>query len=321
TGAPYGGVGGGRASATDGRYAPGDRLYRNNHVETLHARDVTAEEARQRELASFTGIEGARLAHRLYRGSHAEALDGDCERQIVVGQNETLWDISELCDVSIFTLTDYNTNVGNPRHVFEGQTLFIPHANSVNNEAFFDASFVSGVDALPLNPLLAGGDVHHAEAGDTLSSIAQRHNVSAAAVANLNPGVDWRRLGDGATIKLPARKRIAPTPAMKAEPKIVRSSTLDLNRTAVEPGGAVRIAATGLPANADVALYRGPNRRSLDFVETVRTDENGDLFAEAAARAPSATASGGVIFAASVDGDYIYSPRVTILKLKNDLKK
>ena len=331
--------------AASDQYAPGDRLYRHNRVEELYARETTLEQARLRELAAYKGIEGARLAHRLFRGSHAEALDGDCERQIVVGQNETLWDISELCDVSIFTLTDYNTNVDNPRHVFEGQVLFVPHANAFGDDAFISASFDQGVDGLPLSPLLDSGSVYHAASGDTLSTIATRHNVSAASLANLNPGVDWTKLDAGAPIKLPASKLVAPAAPKptSASSALERSQRLDLNRTAVEPGGVVRIAAHGLPAKADVMIYRGPNRRSLEFVGTFRTDENGDLFASAAVQnaVPMEAAetdagekaieaakarrdvinSGGVVFAAAVEGDYIFSPRVSVLKLRNELQK
>ncbi len=325
TGTGYGAAGGGLSSAAGAGYAPGDRLYQGNHLEAIYGSEVSPEEAKMMERAAFRGVEGARLAHRLYRGSHAEALDGACESKILSERGETLWDIAELCDVSLYVLSEHNPSLNGSTHVFEGAEITIPHTNTVSPEGVFEADFnlVSrGVDELPLSPLTAAPAIYHAEAGDTLASIAVRHRVSAAAVANLNPGIDWRRPAPaGAAIRLPVPRRIevavlAPRAkaAVHAEEEAA-PSILNVSATSAKPGGEVRLTASGLPPRAAVSLYSGANRRSLRLIGGSETNDRGEL--DASASVPGGADLGGVIFAAATDGGYLYSPRVSVLKLKN----
>ncbi len=320
TGSRYGAGGGGHASAAGGAYAPGDRLYRDDHLEAIYGSQVSPEQAKLMEKAAFRGVEGARLAHRLYRGSHAEALDGACESKIIAQRGETLWDISELCDVSIYVLSDYNPSLNGPNHVFEGEEINIPHTNSLNLEGVFDAEF-NGVDALPLSPLTDASAIYHAEAGDTLSSIAVRHQVSAASLANLNPEIDWRDAAPvGAAIKLPQAKPLeiavlAPRAKSAVHAEETTPSILNVSDTSVTPGGAVRLTAEGFAPFAAVSVFQGANRRSMTFIGEFTTDENGAL--NASATVSGGADLGGVIFAAAAGGETIYSPRVSVLKLKN----
>ena len=159
------------STMSGGQYAPGDRLYRGRHLDEIHPRDTTLEEARLKHLADFKGIEGARLAHRLY-ASHAEELDGACESQVKVAQGETLWDISELCDVSIFVISDVNPSVAPASELREGQILNIPHANVMTPTDLPTSrlgggnsiSYGDGIDSLPLSPILKSPSVYHVQA-------------------------------------------------------------------------------------------------------------------------------------------------------------
>ncbi len=312
------------STMSGGQYAPGDRLFRGRHLDEIHPRDTTLEEARLKHLADFQGIEGARLAHRLY-ASHAEELDGACEAQVKVAQGETLWDISELCDVSIFVISDVNPAVAPASDLREGQILNIPHANVMTPTDFpssrLGANRVSygdgGVDSLPLSPILKSPSVYHVQAGDSLTEIASTHSVSAATLANLNPDVDWRFMPVGAAILIPAQRieNKAYVPSVK-KPSVKRSDILEINRTAVKPGSEVRLAARGLTPLTTVSVYRGPNRRQMELVGEFVTNEAGELYADA--RIKKSSNLGGVVFAAAVGDDYLYSPRVNVVKLKNE---
>jgi|GEM_PF-6972228 len=315
------------STMSGGQYAPGDRLFRGRHLDEIHPRNTTLEEAQLKHLADFQGIEGARLAHRLY-ASHAEDLDGACEAQVKVAQGESLWDIAEYCDVSIFVLSDFNASVGSSSELREGQVLNIPHANvltptdlprsglgGANNVSFGD-----GIDSLPLSPILKSPSVYHVAAGDTLTEIARNHNVSAATLANLNPDLDWRFMPVGAAVLIPAQrienKAYVHSPK---KPSVKRSDILEISRTAVKPGAEVSLAARGLPALTAISVYRGPNRREMELVGEFVTNEAGELYADA--RVKKSSNLGGVIFAASVGDDYLYSPRVNVVKLKNETAK
>ncbi|EHJ46453.1 MscS Mechanosensitive ion channel [Solidesulfovibrio carbinoliphilus subsp. oakridgensis] len=65
--------------------------------------------------------------------------------------------------------------------------------------------------------VLAAGPARHAiKAGDTLSLLAQRYGVPAAAILKANPGLDPARLQLGKEIVIPAAGRAAPEPAPPA---------------------------------------------------------------------------------------------------------
>ena len=339
-------------------YTGPDRLYRNGFVDNTrpsssHAGVVTE----ARVLAAYEGLDGARLAHRLYGAAQAERLDGACGRFEKITQGETLYEISQYCDVPVEMLVDYNPVVRNPRHVVAGQIIEIPQIYNPERHAISAAASDSGV-------VFASWYV--VQPGDTLNDIAARHLVSSTSIANLNPGVAWASLPVGSQIRLPAvgtgeevlatqaqpisgalpyaygpasaYRPSAPasgssdsgvvtgdvglmpyqmTPAQKAAEKGASLSSLIVDRDSVDPGADVIVSASGLPAYTDVSIYRGANGRDMRYVKTVRTDGAGN-FSEPV-RVRRSTDLGGVIFRATVDktGEKLQSPRVAVNSLED----
>ncbi|NWG72185.1 MAG: LysM peptidoglycan-binding domain-containing protein [Parvularculaceae bacterium] len=194
-----------------------DRLYRDNFVRN------TRPETRQVELAlapaaapnyaqapygqaplnlaSFDGIEGARRAHQMFP-AQAEDLDGACERYVKIARYENLYDVEQLCDVRVSVLLAYNPSIRDARHIGEGAIIEVPQ--NYNPER---VAFVKRVLAQQPGAGFAGAHAAVAyvvQPGDTLNDIAARHLVSAAAVANVNPGVDWRYLEVGSKVWIPS---------------------------------------------------------------------------------------------------------------------
>ncbi len=168
-------------------------------AEQLYADDIRAAQfpPQQRsengtpfELASYEGINGARRAHELYARADAEALDGRCERFIEPAATETLIDIADLCDVPLETLVAFNPDVKNISYAERVVTVEIP-GGKVSPRGTFAAS-----DAL--------ASLYQVEDGDTLSTIAYRLNVSANALAALNPDTVWTTLTPGQLLQRPA---------------------------------------------------------------------------------------------------------------------
>ena len=303
----------------DPRYGPGDRVFKGGQVDTVFHHDRTLEESREIWRASYSGVAGARLAHELYRGQQAEALDGDCEARVVANAGETLWDIADFCDVSVFELGDFNPGLGPTKLVSAGDILSIPHTGVFDLDGLRNGQ---GVDSLPLNPL--GGPLnaisatkvkaYRVQPGDTLSEIAQRHSVSAATIANINPGTDWRALPIGALVSIPVVNAAAKKQPVGAKAPGVHTSAslapiLEVDKRAARVGERIKIAAAGLPPSTEVRLYRGLNRREMDYIGAFVTNAAGELYADA--RAVKTPHKGGLIFAAAVDGgDTVFSRRV-----------
>lgn len=298
--------------------------------------------------AAYEGLEGARLAHRLYGEARAEQLDGACERFVKIARGETLYDVSQYCDVPVSMLIEQNPLVRDARHVEAGQIVEVPQL--FNAERFALAGgVINGVTP---------ASWYVVQSGDTLNDIAARHLVSAAAIANLNPGVDVGRLSTGVQLRIPAAAPAGVHGA--AEPPVVAAATpypygpgwayggegspsaevtavmpyagavghvsgdgavpkslsLAVDRRTVKPGGEVVVSAVGLPANTAVSLYRGANGAELKFVKTVITDAQGN-FSEPVTVNGGADI-GGVIFRATIDatGKQLQSPRVGVDKIK-----
>lgn len=342
-------------------YVGADRLYRDNFVRNtrphLSPNDPAAAYANPpapapRSLAAFDGIAGARLAHQMYPWQIAEQLDGACEPNVKLLPGETLYDVEQLCDVSLYQILAYNPQIRSARHIRDGVSLEIPQIPNPERAAFISTNF--GVPGAPV----AGAVSYVVQPGDTLNSISGRHLVSAASVANANPSVDWRVTPVGQTILIPASAGVpligapslatpAPqpqattgslpynyghsgsgvvydptgimpyvmTPAQRAAESEAPRSLLRINRRTVEPGGDVTVSGKNLPKNAEVSLYGGPNGSQMQFLKTVRTDENGE-FSEQVKVTPEANV-GGVIFEATVVGDSeerYQSPRVGVAK-------
>ncbi|MEK7264626.1 MAG: LysM domain-containing protein, partial [Pseudomonadota bacterium] len=130
------------------------------------------------ELVSYAGLEGARRAHALYTEAEAEALDGRCEENVSPSMTESMIDIAELCDVPLDLLVEYNPGVADISYSTSGATVQIPGGLKAPKGVSAMRDQLVQLDAvLP---------------GDTLEKIAYRLDASEAAIANLNPGIDWK---------------------------------------------------------------------------------------------------------------------------------
>ena len=87
----------------------------------------------------------------------------------------------------------------------------------------------------------------------------------------------------------------------------------------MKPGATVELAARGLPPLTTVSLFSGANRRELTSAGEATTNAAGELFTDV--KAKKSTDLGGVIFAAAIGDIYLYSPRVSVVKLKNETAK
>jgi LysM repeat protein len=331
-------------------YTGPDRLYRNNYVR--YTRPETSElyaaqaPTDPRIFASFEGIAGARLAHEIYPEQQAERLDGACEPYIRAASGENLYDIAQLCDVSISMLEGVNPQIRNARHVRNGDLIQVPQVYNAERAAFMQSYATNNIVA---------ASAYVVQPGDTLTDIAAKHLASAASVAQLNPNVNWDYLPVGATVMIPAKATaqgmalpvqqpqpqlgstslslpynhghagsgggsgydvtgIMPyqlTPAQKAAEKNAPRGLLTISARTVNPGEQVYVSGRDLPKNADVNIYSGTNGRDLKLVRTVRTDSNGE-FEEPFGVSDVA---GGVIFQATVDGsdERLQSPRVGVV--------
>jgi LysM repeat protein len=342
-------------------YTGADRLYRDDFVKNTRPHSAPTDAAPlyagappPRTLASFDGIAGARLAHEIYPEPIAEQLDGACEPNVKLLQNETLYDVERYCDITVSMILAYNPRIRSARHVRGGATLEVPQIPNPERDAFIAATFGAP------NQSYVGAVAYVVQPGDTLNSISGRHLVSAAAVANANPSIDWRATPVGQTIWIPASggnqiigapSLVTPlpqpqattgslpynygaghagsdsgvvydvtgvmpyvmTPAQQAAENEAPRSLLRINRRTVEPGGDVTVSGENLPKNAEVSLYGGPNGSQLQYLKTVRTDENG-AFSETVTVTDAAN-TGGVIFEATVEGEAeerFQSPRVGV---------
>lgn len=190
-----------------------DRLFRNDGVEATRERPTHAYDPEDgRLLAAYNGIEGARAAHLVYATPQAEQLDGACESSVRVASGETLYDIADLCDVSLVDLLEANPDVRNPRLVEAGHLVHVPGLPDPERQAIV-VSYLSG--AAPAHSLQAGlpAAVYVAQEGDSLEKISLIHRVSEARVATLNPDVKWDNLKPGQEIRLPAQGAALATPA------------------------------------------------------------------------------------------------------------
>jgi LysM repeat protein len=194
-------------------YTGPDRLYRDNFVRNTRPFDGAVSEpqyaAAPRQApaitaVSFDGIEGARRAHEMFPESQAERLDGACERFVKITRDETLYDVERLCDVPVSILLAYNPGVRNARHVGAGDVIEVPQVYNPERAAYV-ASIVGADGAGTHVPAVA----YVVQPGETLNEIAARHLVSAAAVANANPTVDWPLIRAGATVWIPSANGVA----------------------------------------------------------------------------------------------------------------
>jgi hypothetical protein len=156
------------------------------------------------ELVSYAGIEGARRAHMLYSKEEAEALDGRCERYVAPTAHESLLTIADLCDVNLETLVAYNPDLQSVSYAAPGAVVEVPGGTLSPQGAFAMSGELAKFYAV--------------QEGDTLTAIADRLNVSATALVNANPDLDWKSLTAGEIIRKPIAAPSAATPAPSYAP-------------------------------------------------------------------------------------------------------
>jgi LysM repeat protein len=161
-----------------------------DHYAYLYAPEQTSANGAPFEIVSYEGIEGARRAHALYTEAEAEALDGRCEEAVNPSTSESMIDIAELCDVPLDMLVEYNPGVADISYATSGATVKIPGGLKAPK----------GVAAMSDQLVL----LDTVQPGDSLEKIAYRLNISEAAIANLNPGVDWKNPIAGQSFVRPA---------------------------------------------------------------------------------------------------------------------
>lgn len=161
-----------------------------DHYAYLYAPEQTSANGAPFEIASYEGIEGARRAHALYTEAEAEALDGRCEAAVNPSASESMIDIAELCDVPLDVLVEHNPGVADISYATSGATVRIPGGlNAPKGVAAMSDQLVL-LDAV--------------QPGETLETIAYRLKVSETAIANLNPGIDWKNPVAGQPFVKPA---------------------------------------------------------------------------------------------------------------------
>lgn len=188
-----------------------DRLYRNKGIDATrpqpnHAYDMSD----ARLLATYDGVEGARAAHLVYFGAQAEALDGACESSVRVAQNETLYDIAELCDVELASLLDANPDIRNPREVSGGRLVHVPGVPDPVRKSLV-AAYLNATTG-PLHSQQSVPTTNYmTQPGDSLERISVVHMVREDRIANLNPGVNWANLPAGVQLRIPAAVTVSET--------------------------------------------------------------------------------------------------------------
>lgn len=180
-----------------------------DHFAQLYAPEQTSANGEPFELVSYAGIEGARRAHELYSKEDAEALDGRCEASVRPTGSESLVDIAELCDVPLDLLVEFNPGVADISYSTSGSNVAIPGGLKAPQGVSAMSSQLVQLDAV--------------QPGETLDKIAYRLNVSEAAIANLNPGIDWKNPVAGQSFVKPAAA--APAAASPAPSYVAPAAT------------------------------------------------------------------------------------------------
>ena len=285
------------------RYASGDvgpdRLYRQGHFrdtrpEAAEMYAVLSRPVDNRVMADFEGIEGARRAHQMFPAQMAEKFDGACEREVQLNRGENIYDVAELCDVSVSMIVDENyPRYKSAKHIGGGDWVKVPQVPNPERAAFMQGYATNSV--FPASAYVV-------QPGDTLNGIAAKHLSSPAAVATLNQNVNWQYLRVGDTVWIPSAIGSAPvsaapyaappmrpgattgslpynyagharsggvigvmpyqlTPAQAAAERNAPRDVLTLNARFVNPGQEVVVEGRGLPRDSDITIYRGPNGR------------------------------------------------------------
>lgn len=239
----------------------------------------------KRDQRGYEGINGARVAHRLYADARAESLDGDCERRVRLERGETLSDIAEYCDVPVAALIDYNPQLPNPRYISEGTLINVP---PIKGKVYEGAQRYFYNDREYGDNYLAGGSIdsdrrgrafYTIRRGDTLGEISQKFQVPLRVLINMNPRIEPRRLEVGDKILLPDYARTLPNERRHNDyrydpdaPPVVSISPARGPRQ-----GRVRVIGENFHQGEEVTIFFGATEDDLTKLKLVETDGDGRI--------------------------------------------
>jgi LysM repeat protein len=291
-----------------------DRAVRRYNDDDFGPRDTAT--------VGYGGIENARRAHALYSDYEAERRDGECERTVRVRRGDTVSGIAELCDVPARAIMAANPGLYSPHQLSVGQRLNIP---AVRGEVYEGAPGLRYGNAYDRGYAPDYGhdsvQYYRVRRGDTLAEISDRFNVSLRTIARLNPGVNPYSLDVGERLALPAHAepdyydRRGPDYRYRAA-DVTYEPAIEISPLRGAPGTLIKVNASDLPPDTDVALYVGHTRDDLQEYHRFRTDSDG--YARARFRLGDGyTYDSALVAVKTIDGRYqSYSPAYTVLRNK-----
>jgi len=123
----------------------------------------------------------------------ANAATTPCATPYTVQSGDTLSSIAVTCGVTYSALVQANPQISNPNLILVGEQINIPSSTIP----------ITGGTATP-TPLPTSG-IYNVQAGDTLSSIAQKYGVTLGALEQVNTQIaNWDLIYVGEQINLPA---------------------------------------------------------------------------------------------------------------------
>ncbi|MEX6632575.1 LysM peptidoglycan-binding domain-containing protein [Hyphococcus lacteus] len=264
------------ASSNDYRYSDQYEPYGSGYE------NVRYDESNRTDRRSFNGINGARVAHRLYGDARAERVDGDCEARVNIERGETISDIAEYCDVPVAALIDVNPQIRNPRAVSAGELIRVPNVRGTVYEGSSRQNIRYSDDYIQASVIETDRDDRNyyvVRRGDTLGEIASQFDISLREIRRLNGNIDPYALQVGERIYLPRYAQIDPRQRerrdyvhYKNEPPLVSISP------ALGPrDGKIRVIGENFRQGEQVTVFFGKDKNNLTKLKMVESDGDGRI--------------------------------------------
>lgn len=265
------------ASSNDYRYSDKYASYGSGYE------NVRYDDSYRAERRGFNGINGARVAHRLYADARAERVDGDCEARVNIERGETISDIAEYCDVPVAALIDANPQIRNLRSVSAGELIRVPdvRGNVYEGSPRHQSVRYSDdyVQASVIETDRGDRSYYVVRRGDTLGEIASQFDVSLREIRRLNGNIDPYALQVGERIYLPDYAQIEPRQRERLnyvhyenEPPLVSISP------ALGPrDGKIRVIGENFRQGEQVTVFFGQDKNNLTKLKMVESDGDGRI--------------------------------------------
>lgn len=191
--------------------------------------------------------------------STAVYAQSSCGEWWDVKSGDTLYEISQQCDISIAEIVNANPRVTHPSRIGVGWTLDI-----TPDEGPDPASRASQRD------LSVPDGAYRVKQGDTLAKIADRKDVPLSALINVNPGINPNVIFPGDVLQLPeqGQQHAGMTPSASVTPGAGPS------------GHWVTVEAEGFRPGEQIDIGVGKPEAEYKVVKTARADTEGDLSVE-----------------------------------------